>query len=99
MNDRLFGALGLCRKAGALTGGFDAVCEAAAKGAAVLVLLAADASERTRRKINESCQGRCPVAEIDLEQADLAAIMGKPYGVLAVTDKNLGALCAKAINV
>ena len=43
----LLGALGLCRKAGKLLYGYDRVQENALRGKVALVLLAADASERT----------------------------------------------------
>ena len=43
----LLGALGLCRKAGKLLHGYDRVQENALRGKVALVLLAADASERT----------------------------------------------------
>ena len=44
---KLFSALSLCRKAGKLVLGFDAVTDSVYGGKAVLVLLAADASDRT----------------------------------------------------
>ena len=43
----MLGALGLCRKAGKLVMGFDAVAESVMKGKAVLVLTAQDVSPRT----------------------------------------------------
>ncbi|MDL2294518.1 ribosomal L7Ae/L30e/S12e/Gadd45 family protein [Ruminococcaceae bacterium OttesenSCG-928-D13] len=99
MTDKLLGALGLCRRAGALAAGFDVVCEAAQGGKAELVLLAADASERTRRKVTEACLGRCKLIETDITQQALAGLLSKPTAVLAVTDKNLAALCRKAAGV
>ena len=43
-------ALSLCRKAGALVMGFDAVKDSVGKGKAQLVLCAGDLSEGTRRR-------------------------------------------------
>ena len=44
-NEALFQAVSLCRKAGALTMGFDAVEDAVVKGKAWLVMTASDASQ------------------------------------------------------
>ena len=90
---KLFGALGLCRRAGRLATGFERVLENACQGRAQLVLLAADASERTARKVKEGCEGLCEVRRIPLTQAELLPITQKPSAVLAVLDENLARLC------
>jgi ribosomal protein L7Ae-like RNA K-turn-binding protein len=95
--DKLLGAIGLCRRAGALRAGFDAVCEAAGQGEAALVLLADDASERTRRKVREACKARCGTVDIPLRQRQLAGLLHKKVGVLAVTDPHLATLCRQAL--
>ena len=53
----LMGALGLCRKAGKLLHGYDRVQENALRGKVALVLLTADASERTVKHMKEACEG------------------------------------------
>ena len=50
--EALFQAVSLCRKAGALTMGFDAVEEAVVKGKAWLVMTASDASAKTVQRLN-----------------------------------------------
>ena len=50
----LMGALGLCRKAGKLLHGYDRVQENALRGKVALVLLTADASERTVKPVRAS---------------------------------------------
>ena len=47
MNDKLTGLLGLSRRAGHMTCGFDAVADLLRGGRAVLVLLASDLSPKT----------------------------------------------------
>ncbi len=94
---KLLGALGLARRAGKLVAGFDAVCETAQKGGALLVLLCADASTGTARRVRAACQGYCPVRAIPLGQGDIAAITGKPAGVLAITNKDFKVLCLNAL--
>ena len=54
-------ALSLCRKAGALVTGFDAVKESVYKGKAALVLCAQDASEGTQARVRRFCEGLCQV--------------------------------------
>lgn len=95
--ERLLGALGLCRRAGGLLAGFDAVCGAARQGKAALVLLAHDAAERTGRNVRLACRDRCDVAELTLSQAEIARIAGKRAAVLAVNTKELAALCKSAM--
>lgn len=90
---RLLGSLGLCRKAGKLLHGYDRVQEAALGGKACLVLLAADASERTAGHMRAVCQGLVPCRTMPLETARLTGLTPKPAAVFGVTDENLARLC------
>ncbi len=47
--------MSLCRKAGALTMGFDAVEDACVKGKAWLVMVASDASAKTVQRLELFC--------------------------------------------
>lgn len=89
----LFQALSLCRKAGALTMGFDGVEEAALSGEAWLVLAAADASEKTVRRMKNAVGDLVDVVSMPLGQSELARISHKAVALYAVTDRNLAALC------
>lgn len=91
--NKLLGALGLCRRAGKLALGSDRVLEQAAWGRAALVLLAADASGRTARRLREGCEGLCPVRSLPLSQTELLPLTNRPTAVLAVLDENLARLC------
>ena len=51
MNERLLSLLGLARRAGKLSMGFDASAEAMRRGEAALLLLSDDLSERTNKSI------------------------------------------------
>lgn len=92
--DALYQAMSLCRKAGALTMGFDAVEDTAVKGKAWLVLTAADTSEKTLKRLNASIGDLVDILALPLGQERLAAISRKPTAVYAVTDRNLAKLCA-----
>ena len=91
--EALFQALSLCRKAGALTMGFDAVEDAAVKGKAWIVLTASDASEKTVNRLHYSIGDLVDVIRMPLTQDRLADISRKPVAVYAVTDRNLAKLC------
>ena len=97
MADKLLSALSLCKKAGALTPGFDAVCGDALKGKAALVLFAADLSPGSRRRAARACEGACPLRDIPLTQQDVARITHRPVGILAVTNQDLAALCLASL--
>lgn len=89
-------ALSLCRKAGALVTGFDAVKDSVFKGSAQLVLCAGDLSEGTRRRVGFFCETQdVPLYALAETQAALAHICKKPAGVFAVTDPQLARLCKK----
>lgn len=90
--DALLGALGLCRKAGALAVGFDAAKQSAAKGNAALLLLASDLSPGSQKRILEAARG-VPHHLLPFTQHDIATITQKPAGILAVCNQDLAALC------
>lgn len=94
MTDKLMNALSLCRKAGAMTAGFDAVEEKLRKGEVELLFFASDVSEKTKKRVRP---GQTPVYELPYTQAELSAVTKKMSGVLAVTNENLAALCRSVL--
>ncbi len=96
MQSKMMFALSLCRKAGALVMGFDAVKESVNKGKAVLVLCAGDVSEGTRRRVGTFCEDWVDIIDMAETQFELSQISKKPTGVFAVTDPQLAALCQKS---
>ena len=91
--EALYQALSLCRKAGALTMGFDAVEDACVKSKAWLVMAASDASAKTVQRLDYSVGDLVDVITMPLTQDKLADISRKPVAVYAVTDRNLAKLC------
>ncbi len=96
--DALFQALSLCRKAGKLTIGFDAVEDAAVRGRAWLVLTASDASPKTVNRLKGNIGDLADVLPLPLSQERLAFISHKPAAVYAVTDRNLARLCLERLD-
>lgn len=92
-DQKLFSALSLCRKAGKLVLGYDAVAGSVLGGKAFLVLLASDVSDGTAKRITRTCEDFVPCLRMPLEQAQLCSLTYKKVGVYAITDENLAALC------
>lgn len=86
--ERLLGSLGLCRRAGAVTPGFDAAMEKVKTGAADLVLVAQDCSPKTKKETEFFCKEHVPVMTLPVGMDDMAHIFKKRVAVLAVLDTN-----------
>ena len=95
--DKLFSALSLCKKAGGLVAGFDAVNDCLNAEEAVLVLLAQDLSPKTRERVLRNAGKRHAVRSLPYTQQEMAAIVQKPTGVFAVVNQDLAVLCQKAL--
>ncbi|MGN0470632.1 MAG: L7Ae/L30e/S12e/Gadd45 family ribosomal protein [Acutalibacteraceae bacterium] len=100
MNDKLLSFLGIARRAGRLSLGFDTATEAMTKGRSKLLLLACDLSERTTRSITETAQKsgtQTIVLNIPMEQIGIS--LGKITGIISVNDEGfaekLKTLCAE----
>lgn len=91
----VFQALSLCRRAGKLVMGFDAVVEAVMNGETECVLTAADVSENTEKRLCAAVQGLAEVQHLPLAQDELLPISRKAVAVYAVTDSSLARLCAQ----
>ncbi len=90
--DKFLSLLGLARRAGRLTLGFDAVCSSAAKKESRLILTASDVSEGTVRKLKNHL-GECQtdIREIPYNQTDINAAIGKPVRIISINDSGFSA--------
>ena len=87
--DKLNGLLGLSRRGGRLTMGFDAVIALVGEGKAKLILTAADISPKTAKELAYHTGQRKkppPAATLPHTKEELAQVIGagKPVGALAV---------------
>lgn len=98
MNNRLIGLLGMARRAGRLTAGFDAVLELVKSGKAQVVLLAADLSPKTEKELRFAASTAVPLLPVELTKEEIghAAGWNKPVGVVATEDKGFAAAMIKA---
>lgn len=87
---RLASMLGLCRRAGQLGCGVDAVTDALKTGRVPLVLLASDPSERTRKQITDKCAAaHARLIPIAMTKEELGAACGlDELSVCSVSDPN-----------
>lgn len=92
--EKLYGMLGLCTKAGKVVAGSQAVLEALAKRKIHLLLLAEDASNRTKEIFQkESKEKNIPIGEC-LTSEELGEKIGKSKkAIIGISDENF----AKAI--
>lgn len=91
MNNTL-STLGLCRCAGKLIYGFDAVAAELEKpGTAVCgVLLASDLSEKSKKEVRFICAKKdMAVTELTATLDDIKSVIGKRTGIIAVLDNGL----------
>ena len=84
----LLGLLGLCRKAGKLVAGFDAVCGAARTKEAYLILTARDLSPKSRKElVFKTLNSGAEIIDAPVDIDDVARIIGRRAGILAIADE------------
>ncbi|MBS7360597.1 MAG: ribosomal L7Ae/L30e/S12e/Gadd45 family protein [Oscillospiraceae bacterium] len=81
------GFLGLCRRAGKLACGHDAVKETIQNNTSCLVIVAGDGSQRLFSEMTKRCEEKnIPIIRTSCIMADFAASLGKSSAVYSVTD-------------
>jgi ribosomal protein L7Ae-like RNA K-turn-binding protein len=103
MENKLFGHLGIARRAGMLVFGYDSVVSEAASRKASIVVLSSDASPRTVRNVLFECEkSRTKVVIVPVTKLDMGHAIGRgETGVVAITNKAFAAkveeICRKFI--
>lgn len=85
---KTLGLLSLCRRAGKLCTGMEAVLEKAGRGEAALILLAEDLSPRSAERLRSRLPEDIPVRSLPCTMQTLSAVTGKAAGIMAVCDEN-----------
>ena len=96
MTDKFFNAMGLSRRARKLCIGHDEVKTSVRSGKAVLVILAADASDRLQKEMT-NLSGDIPVIRTDATMQEMGIYIGKKSGVFSVIDGGLKDLILSTI--
>ncbi|MBQ4313746.1 MAG: ribosomal L7Ae/L30e/S12e/Gadd45 family protein [Clostridia bacterium] len=87
MNDRILSLLGLMRRAGRLTLGFDAVCDSVKKGDSSLVVTAKDISDGSLRKLRNNLDGLgTEIVGIPYAMEDIGAALSKKVRIISIND-------------
>ena len=88
MNEKLLSLLGIARRAGRLSIGFDAAAESMKKGRSYLLLLADDISERTLGSIiSKAEQSGTEILKINISMEQIGNALGKKMtGIISVND-------------
>lgn len=85
--DKLLNFLGLCRRAGKLTTGNDAVVETVVNGEAKMVITARDISPNTEKKLLKTCEAHnVKLIKINRTKDELSFAIGRFAAVASVTD-------------
>ena len=97
-SDKLLGALGLCKKAGKLIVGFDAVADAIRRGSAKLLVVTGDLSPKSAGRI-EALAVEYKVRHLVIGAAmdDIERLLGKRAGILAILDQGLAEVVARQV--
>lgn len=89
MNEKLLSLLGIARRAGRLSLGFDAAADAMKNGSSCLLLLACDLSQRSYGSITYiATQNNTGTMRLDITMEQLGSAVGKRQtGIISVNDK------------
>ena len=90
ITDNLKGLFGLCRRAGKMSLGHDAVVTSIKKRKAYLAITCSDASERLKREIMDECSfdGRnIKYIDASFEMAELALCISSKARVISIDDQ------------
>ena len=86
--------LGLCKKAGKIVTGFDAVIADIRNAAGVLIT--SDLSDKTKKEVTFHCtKHNRKLVEIDHTMEDIQSVLGRKTGIIAVLDSGLFASLTK----
>lgn len=88
MNDRILSLFGLCRRARRLTIGADRVCGEIREGTVYFIGAASDFSHNSIKAVERTAQEYgVTLTRLPYTKDELSWAVGKPCGVLCITDK------------
>ncbi len=87
MNNKLLSLLGLMRRAGKLSLGFDAAADSAECGTSCLILTTADISPKSLKELNYKINNKTDVIAVNCSQEDMQRAIGKAVKIISINDK------------
>lgn len=98
-NNKIYGLIGLARKAGKISFGRESSQETVQKGKAKLVIVAKDSSQRTKESFEKLCQKYNVPIEIIGEIEELSKSIGQENkAVIVIKDNNFAKELIKRIH-
>lgn len=95
---RVKGLLSLCRKAGRIQVGFDAVKDACRDGRIHCVCTASDLSPKSGKEIRFHCgKAAVPVYGLAESMDDLSLVLGRRTGIIGIADKGFAGAIASLV--
>ena len=93
MNKKLLSLLGMARRAGRLSMGFDAASDSMKKGQSKLLVLAGDISQRTKNSIIAAArQTGTPAVSAGCTMDEIGSALGKGQtGIVSINDSGFAA--------
>ncbi len=97
-HQKIYGLIGLATKAGKITAGSEATAEAIEKKIVKLILIAKDASQRTKKLFEEKCKmNNIPIYEVTSIE-EMSKAIGKPNkAVVGIKEKGFAQAIKKII--
>lgn len=100
MNEPILSLLGMARRAGKLSLGFEAVSQAVQRGKAKAVFLASDLSPRTERELQRICAPKnIPVKRLPFSIQAITAAVGTSSGTAAVLDNGFASRAMELLGI
>lgn len=98
MNNKLLSIIGLCKKSGNLSLGFDSCLEAVNQKSSNLILVTKDLSERTLNKLQTQFKNNVPIYSIDYSMEDIRQILGKTSGIISINNNGFSEKIKQLLN-
>ena len=96
--NKFLSTLGLCRRAGKIAPGYDAVCEEIKRGNVSGVFTASDISDKTRKEIDYICDKySVPHIKADVTMDEIKQVLSVRTGITAILDKGFFDSLSKSI--
>lgn len=87
---KIYSMLGIARKGGNISIGFDATVSDVEKSKSILVIIASDASDKTKKNVKFICDKyNCNYIEFGEKEIIGKSLGRKVVGVLSIRDKNI----------
>lgn len=99
MNDKVLSLLGLCKKSGNISLGFDACLESVKHKNSSLILLTNDLSERTLNRIYDQINNKVDIIILNLSMEDIKKILGKSSGIISINNNGFAEKVKQLLNI